>query len=165
MTAVKNQLLQDFERELKAALAEQDMQLSNVSLAADAKRYAGFSIALHSAHKFCLRFEFDGSGLRWLAWGICRNALAVLHESEKWQQINQAMSEHFGKGDSSEWWPWYPESGELTAVFPANYTDWSSFPEPWLLMRDKTEEGMVKRIVGVAVKARSALESVHEVMV
>lgn len=32
-------------------------------------------------------------------------------------------------------------------------------------MRDKTEEGMVKRIVRLAVKARAALESVHEVMV
>ena len=165
ISAVKNQLLQDFERELKTALAEQDMPLSEVSLTADAKRYAGFSIELHSAHKFCLRFEFDGSGLRWLAWGICRNAETVLHESEKWQQINQAMSEYFGKGDSSEWWPWYPANGEMVAVFPANYMDWSSSPEPWLLMRDKTEEGMVKRIVRLAVKARAALESVHEVMV
>lgn len=162
LDTVKESLLKEFREKLHTALGNMDMGLLWDGVGARAKRWSGFGVRLQAQQRIQLRFEFSGVDLKWLDWGIRRDTQEVPYDLEKWQRINEAMTRNFGNGKDSDWWPWY--ASDLSAVLPVNCNDWSSQPEPWLLMRDRSENGMVARIARLADTARAALAEVSDAM-
>lgn len=162
---VKAQLLAEFKRRLESALAAHDLGLEWEEHLASGRACAGFGVKLHPAHQLQLRFEFGAARLNALEWGICRNNGKIELNKPDAEIIAAAMDSAFGPGNHG-WpaWPWYPGTGARDSVLHDNERNWATAAEPWLRMQDDSEQGLVKRIVQLALKTQQALAGVHDSM-
>lgn len=161
---LKEQLLAELKDELGRTLQALDMSLVwDEEPLRRGNCYAGFGARLHPAHQLHLRFEFGASGLNSLEWGICKNRADIAIDPAKAAAIRGAMKK-ICAGNESEWWPWYPGQGPQDDVLSPDERNWFSNPIPWLRIRDKSEQGFVKRFTKLAEDVRSVLADVHEAM-
>lgn len=163
---VKAQLLANFRSSLSEALASHGLGLEwEGEPLASGRSYAGFGVKLHPAHQLQLRFEFGAARLTKLEWGICRNNPQIELNPTDAEVIAVAMDSAFGPGNHG-WpaWPWYPGTGARDSVLHDNERNWATAAEPWLSMQDDSEQGLVQRIVQLALKTQHALAGVHDAM-
>lgn len=162
---VKKQLLAEFKRSLESALAAHGLGLEWEDQLANGRAYAGFGVKLHKAHQLQLRFEFGAARLGSLEWGICRDNAKIEPSKTDAEIIAAAMDSAFGPGNH-DWpaWPWYPGTGARDSVLHDNERNWATAAEPWLRMQDGSEQGLVWRIVQLALKTQHALAGVHDAM-
>ncbi|CAN7252758.1 PD-(D/E)XK nuclease family protein [Pseudomonas sp. LjRoot71] len=162
---VKAQILAEFKRSLENALAAHDLGLEWEGELAVGRACAGFGVKLHPAHQLHLRFEFGAARLNALEWGICRNNDKIELNKPDAEIIAAAMDSAFGPANHG-WpaWPWYPGTGARDSVLHDNERNWATAAEPWLRMQDDSEQGLVQRIVQLALKTQQALAGVHDSM-
>ncbi|OFS69943.1 hypothetical protein HMPREF3173_21615 [Pseudomonas sp. HMSC08G10] len=163
---VKSQLLTEFHRALAQALEAHGLELVwKEQLLMRGQKYAGFGVKLHPAHQLQLCFEFGDVRLNSLEWGICRNDETIHVNEIDAETIAQAMEVAFGPGYRSlPWWPWYPGTGNRDSVLHESERDWATSAEPWVRIQDDSEQGLVSRIVQLALKTQHALAEVHDAM-
>ncbi len=163
---VKAQLLAEFHRALGHALEAQGLGLVWDEQALISGRvYAGFGVKLHPAHQLHLRFEFGAARLNSLEWGIRINDAKIHVNETNAETIAQAMEAAFGPGYRSlPYWPWYPGTGARDSVLHDSERDWATSAEPWVRIQDDSEQGLVSRIVQLALKTQQVLADVHDAM-
>ena len=163
---VKAQLLAEFKRSLENALAAHGLGLAWEDQALSSGRAcASFGVKLHPAHQLQLCFEFGAARLNALEWGICRDNANIELNKPDAEIIAAAMDSAFGPGNHG-WpaWPRYPGTGARDSVLHDNERNWATAAEPWLSMQDDSEQGLVQRIVQLALKTQQALAGVHDAM-
>lgn len=163
---VKAQLLAQFKRSLENALAAHDLGLAwEDQPLSSGRACAGFGVKLHPSHQLQLRFEFRTARLTGLEWGICRDTGKIKLNKTDAETVAAAMDSAFGPGTQS-WpaWPWIPNAVIRASVLRDNERNWATAAEPWLSMQDGSEQGLVKRIVQLALKTQQALAGVHDAM-
>lgn len=162
---VKSQVLAEFKNALDQALKAEGLGLVWEEPALlSGRASAGFGVKLHPAHQLHLRFEFVAAKLNGLEWGICRDDAKIKLNAAHIELIADAMDSHFGVGQRGANWPWYPGTGPRDSVLHDNERNWATAAEPWLRMQDDSEQGLVKRIVQLALKTQQALAGVHDSM-
>ncbi|MFP7635195.1 PD-(D/E)XK nuclease family protein [Pseudomonas veronii] len=163
---VKAQLLTQFKRALGQALEAQGLSLVWEEQAlASGRAYAGFGVKLNHEHQLHIRFEFGSARLNALEWGICRDSAKVELNTSDAETIAGAMDGAFGVGTHG-WpaWAWYIGTGARDTVLSDNERHWATSAEPWLRLQDDSEQGMVPRIIQLALKAQKALADVSDAM-
>jgi hypothetical protein len=164
MDKLKQELLSSLHADLKAAFQELPYALIWEEAAlARGSAYAGFGVLLHPDHKVVLRLEFGATRLTGLEWGICRRSREISLDPTKSDVINTAMGQRFGAGMQGDNWPWYPQPDNDPWLRRCD-RDWMVNAEPWLLIRDKGEDGFVQRFVGLTMQVADALKNCHQAM-
>ncbi|MDI1302704.1 MAG: PD-(D/E)XK nuclease family protein [bacterium] len=163
MTLVKNGLLEEFRDALKAELDVRDLILVwEETLSASGKACAGFGVKFNAGHRFHLRFEFSYTGLNGLEWGICRNNKTVTCDQQRWGDIKERMDSHIRPGKASDWWPWYVV--DLSDDLASSLRDWGNSSTAWVMIRDKSDAGLVQRICKIVDRVREALSGTGDVL-
>lgn len=163
LSHLKDHLLTEFKHGL-----ESEMRAAGLALVWDdellrrGKTYAGFGALLHPSHKVHLRFEFGGSGLNSLEWGICKNTKDTFLSPYASEGIRHALNAKYCAGNYSDRWPWYPGQGLHDTALSATERNWGINAQPWLRIRDKSEQGFIMRFTSLAVDVRSALLGMHD---
>jgi hypothetical protein len=108
-----------------------------------------------------LRFEFEGSGLGQLFWGIRRNDDSVVPVESTWLRINELMNTQFGGGvKPSNWWPWYSIIPDHT-FDDDEYKHWFKSKKPWVEMNSRE---LSKRFVNLAVKVDKIFSGEYQLL-
>jgi hypothetical protein len=157
----KVELLDKFRKELQAELEASgfhlvwDESLSNLWGA-----NSGFGVRFLKEQNIYLRFEFEGSGLGRLFWGLKSDVEKEKHHLEKWTSINTRMANSsFGSGGSPVteiWWPWFRIDTKNHLGFDRN---WCNNVQPWLQLMNGMPNGkrVASHIVSLACDVRSAM--------
>lgn len=147
MSALKQELLGVFRDDLSSELKDKGYRLEwDGSMSNDWRAWTGFGVRFNQSDKFYLRFEFEGSQLWKMYWGIRRNDESVPHDSELWGRINEEMSRVFGVGKIYvPWWPWATIVPDRE--FDASYKNWGVSERPWIEMNERK---LAKKIVDIA---------------
>lgn len=155
-THLLNEFRYDFSEKLKEhgiSIVWEDDKIKN------RRAWAGFGALFSPEHQVHLRFEFGGSGLDLLEWGIRANSEKVAIDPANAAIVRAAMEGVFGISDSAPIWPWYCSKKQNDEVLAVNERNWSNNAEPWLRMRDTSEKGFVHRFVELAKKVKKTLEA------
>lgn len=131
---------------------------------ASGRTYAGFGVKLKPGHLLTLRFEFGAARLNALEWGICREHAKIQVDAAKAEIVADAMDGVFGVRQRGHVWPWYTGTGAQDHVLRDDECNWATSAAPWLSIGDKSEQGLVGRIVKLALEVRVALADVDAVM-
>lgn len=161
---LKAELLTELKSRLEEALADGMTLVWDEEKLKRGRTYAGFGVKFNSAHKLHLRFEFGEPGLNSLEWGLCRNDSSIQLEPGKVDILHSAMQAKFGAGTKGPNWPWYPGQGPQDTRLRADERNWQTSAEPWLRIRDKSENGFVARIMVLAEEVKAALVDVDAAM-
>lgn len=162
---VKAQLLKEFRTALEQALKAEELGLVWEDQAlTNGRTEAGFGVKLNSGHQLTLRFEFGGAGLNALDWGICREHTKIQVDAVKAGIVADAMDSAFGVRQRGHVWPWYVGTGAQDHLLRDDERNWATSAEPWLRVGDKSEQGLVSRIVKLALEVRVALAGVDAAM-
>lgn len=86
----------------------------------------GINFSKDQTNDFEVWFEFGQPNLKALYWGIRRKDVSVVHDKTLWNEINQVMSEQFGPGKQSPWWPWW-----VYYDLEKDFKNWETSPKPW----------------------------------
>jgi len=145
MTALKVQLLNEFQDKLKIQLERKKYQLVwDAGMTQKWGSWVGFGVKFENQDKY-LRVEFEGAGLTKLFWGIGRENESVGRDNSIWQEINIVMQQEFGQGKQYEAWPWC--STVPDSIFNKEYENWGTSEKPWIEM---TNGKLIEKIVYLA---------------
>lgn len=154
LRSVKEKLLKEFHDDLKQKLKTKGFELNwDDAMSKEWKRYCGFGVKFGKEQNLYLRFEFDSSGLRGLYWGIAREDDAIKKDDVIWKKINDVMSDQFGSGGETEWWPWWSwiDSKEFNSAF----RNWDTSATPWISIK---KEELAGKITNLAIQVRDTFE-------
>lgn len=126
------------------------------------KSYAGFDVKFHEKQNFYLRFNFESSDLRNLFWGIRKDRESITKDADIWNKINSVMSDKFGGGSKTEWWPWWNYIHNNNELFNADFRYWDKNEKPWLSI---INEEMVNKITTLAISVRDAFKENHHLLI
>lgn len=155
---VKNNLLERFEVCLESLMTENGYFLEiDLNSLKSGEVYTGFSIRFSkpSENRANLCFEFGRSNLNSLGWGI------ALHKdkasSETRLQIDEIMTNGFGYGKQSDWWPWWQP---IDKQWGLGFVNWYDSEKPWLAIYDcEDQHSLPNRILDLAKRTVSAFNS------
>jgi hypothetical protein len=138
MRSVKENLLNDFKSQLELKVRDyENWTLEwNIKINSRWAAYSSFGIKFASDSDLILKFEFDGSDLTRLLWGVSRlKGCGVVNKN--WAEIGEKLNKRFGNGGSSDYWPWW--SWDLKSLSnDDNIEDWYRHPIAWQMIQDKT---------------------------
>lgn len=157
-SASKSALLENFRRELEAACQAKEYHLLwDSSMTSGWKGCSGFGIAFNTAQDIYLRFEFEGSGLNALFWGLRRSSDKTTRTEQRWKPLSDAATLRFGNGSSSEWWPWYRTNTTKNDL--GLDRNWWNSAQPWLLLKNGMPNGksVASHLVDLSVGMQQAL--------
>lgn len=159
INAVKKSLLLRFRNTLLAHAQSRGFHIVwDDSLDRDWKSNIGFGFKFKAGQSLYLRFQFEGSGLNGLFWGIRREADSVPYDEAQWGSIHTLMQEQFGLAQGrSEWWPWY--AGVKSAGLDRDLKNWWMNSRPWEEIMEGGESGLVRKIAEVADRTHQAFET------
>jgi hypothetical protein len=161
MKGLKEQLLTIFHDDLKRGLEEKGFQLVwDSGMSRGWSSYVGFGVKRFSTQDKYLRFEFEGSGLGQLFWGIRRNDDSVVPVESTWLRINELMNTQFGGVKQSNWWPWYSIIPDHT-FDDDEYKHWFKSKKPWVEMNSRE---LSKRFVNLAVKVDKIFSGEYQLL-
>lgn len=106
-------------------------------------RYIGFGVNKVDNQDKYLRFEFDLTGLNRLYFGIRKRDDSAKEEDNIWSSINKIMTDSFGSGKRSDWWPWWSYNHNLGH----GYDNWGTSETPWI---DIVEGKLQDKILDIA---------------
>ncbi|TXI27938.1 MAG: hypothetical protein E6Q60_08465 [Nitrosomonas oligotropha] len=152
LMSVKKSLLKEFHDDLKEKVEGKGFELIwDDAMSKDWKRYCGFGVKLSREQNLYLRFEFNSSGLHDLYWGIRRESDLIRKDDGIWSRVNAVMSDQFGSGKKTEWWPWWNWIDEKE--FSDEYRNWDSSEVPWVSIK---EGELAEKIVDLACRTNNA---------
>lgn len=149
---LKIRLLPKLREQLEQACARNGFTLK-WDIAADYwTQYSGFSIQYSATDRKSLTFEFGGSDLQALGFGVCRINDSIAPDTS-WEAISGVMNTRFGVGKQNVWWPWWSSITNPTLNFGPKFENWNTSPAPWIEINDGT---LGERIVGLALQVKQA---------
>ncbi len=159
MRSVKEALLKEFHDGLKNKVEAKGFDLVwDDAMYRDWTANSGFGIKFSENQNLYLRFEFYGTGLSKLSWGIRRESDSIEKNDIIWNRVNEVMSAQFSSGSKPEvWWPWWSWIANNTE-FGDVYRNWSSSAIPWILI-NKGE--LAEKFVDLANRVHRVFEK-HE---
>lgn len=156
MRSVKEALLKKFHDDLKDKVKAKGFDLVwDDAMYRDWTANSGFGVKFSENQNLYLRFEFYGTGLSKLLWGIRREKASIEKNDIIWSKVNEVMSAQFSSGSKPEvWWPWWSWIADNTE-FGDVYGNWSSSAIPWILM-NKGE--LANKFVDLTIRIHAAFE-------
>lgn len=156
MRSVKEALLKEFHDDLKDKVEAKGFDLVwDDAIYRDWTANSGFGIKFSENQNLYLRFNFEGSGLNKLFWGIQRESVSIEKNDIIWNKINEVMSAQFGSGSKPEvWWPWWSWIAN-NAEFGDVYGNWSSSAIPWILINKRE---LAEKFVDLAIRVHAAFK-------
>ena len=157
MRSVKETLLKEFHDDLKEKVEAKDFVFVwDKNMFRDWTANSGFGVKFSANQNLYLRFNFEGSGLNKLFWGIQRENGSIVKNDIIWSKVNEIMSVQFGSSKIEIWWPWWSWIDNNKA-FGSVYGNWSSSALPWVLI-NKGKGELAEKIVDLAIQVRGAFE-------
>jgi len=150
------QLQNQIEHEKKSSENAIVSELESYEAMYDGKAYCGFNLCFWDKQDLVLSFEFNAPDYGNLSWGLCRRTDTEISESEV-GHIRKLMQEHFVRGGSTQWWPWYAWGSD--SEFTDDLHNWSNSPAPWIAIKNGE---MVKHFFRLAKKVREIFERSEE---
>ncbi len=157
MTSIKIEMLQGFKDNLARGISDLGFDLVwDESMDSSWKPWSGFGVKFQKRHDFCLRFEFEKSGLGGFYWGIRRERDSVKNENGQWEKISDLMEKQldFSKGENNNWWPWYSTSS--MNVIGKEVTNWGGIDFLWEEMILGKGKKISDQIVALAKRVHGA---------
>jgi hypothetical protein len=155
LNSVKQDLLKIFRNDLSTELGNFGFSLAwDDSMTSNWKSCSGFGVKFFENQDLYLRFEFEGSGLFRLFWGIRRETDLTKRDANRWDLVSKKMSGKFGIGFESEWWPWW--SSSANSFLGKEMRDWGIDEQPWLLMMERGENSLAVRIAKFSSQVQHA---------
>lgn len=144
MNPMKRELISKLDKDLKEYLKNSGLTVQGLEeLRPKKSSRQNFRIFKNTSQNFDLCFEFDGSNLNSLLWGIKKRS-DVKRTDAIWDSIHQIMAAKYHSGAQSNWWPWYSRDPEQLGDLPKN---WESNPKPWINMQN---EDLARQIASIA---------------
>lgn len=149
---LKQELLEVFRDELSRKLKENGYQLVwGDSMSKGWRVWSNFGVRFNEGDRFYLTFQFDGSQLSEMCWGVKRADESVHHDPELWRRINEEMGRVFGaKKTYVPWWPWASVVPDLE--FDVSYKNWGVSENPWI---DMYNGELAKKISDIASRVNN----------
>lgn len=144
MRSVKEALLKEFHDDLKDKVEAKDFKLIwDENMSRNWTANSGFGVKFSEDQKLYLRFEFNGTGLSKLFWGIQRESASIEKNDIIWNKVNEIMNAQFSSGLKPEvcwpWWSWIDNNKAFGSV----YGNWSSSEIPWVSIKEKKLAGKI----------------------
>lgn len=116
------------------------------------KSCSGFGVKFLKDQDIYLRFEFEKEGLNNFLWGIRRENSSTKNDSTRWEGIAEHMTQTYGKGGTSPWWPWYSISSN--ELFGREIQHWGDTEFLWKEMIEKQGIDLADKITSQALQIR-----------
>lgn len=94
-----------------------------------------------------LIFQFESENLNNLIFGIYVEDGRKKTNEDEWNKLTECLKGVYGKGKSSDYWPWYASINQSDIFSGKNVENWSNNPIPWQMIQSgEMAEKMIKLV-------------------
>lgn len=155
--ATKKDLIKKFQADLSGKIDSNHFAVEWKPDSKFGRPWYGFIIKFIKGkyENFGLCFEFESANLQGFFWGIRRVDEHIKRDIETWARINEIMSQRFGDGKNTLWWPWN-RSIETRSELGSAFLNWNTNPIPWIAINNNE---LAEKIIQILNDVCNVLEN------